>query len=396
MNKPFDFIIVGGGILGASVAFELQNRKPGCKLLLIEREPQPALHQTGRNSGVVHSGIYYKPESLKAKPCQKGNSATKEFCQQYDIPFKECGKLIIATTSEELEILNSLVIRAKQHKLTIETLNQEQLKKREPLCQGLKAIFIPSTAIVNYRNITKKMLAMIAEHGGKISYSTKVTGLNENLSYVEVSTDRGNFYADKLIGCVGIMSDSLVEMLGLKPNFKMIPFKGEYFLLPPKYNNSFNHLIYPVPKPELPFLGVHITQMINGSVTVGPNAVLALKKYGYAKTDISFKELFDILNYSGFRKMFLKNFNTGLLEIKNSLFKKSYLKLVRKYCPQIELKDLTKHPAGIRAQAITATGDLVEDFLFITSQHSFIVANAPSPGATSAIPIAQHIVSQVL
>lgn len=394
-ESMYDFIVVGGGILGASTAMQLLQQQPSAKLLLLEKESHCAAHQTGRNSGVIHAGVYYKPGSLKAKFCKEGNIATKAFCQEEGIPFDECGKLLVATDEQELSRMSALVERCSQNELPIDVLDEQELALREPMIRGLGAIFVPSTGIVSYAQVTHKMLAKVKQLGGEVRFSSEVVAIEEQAGAVTVCCPNANYQAQRLIVCSGVMADRLVNMVGIEPDFKIIPFRGEYFLLPPKYNSIVNHLIYPIPDPDLPFLGVHLTKMIDGTVTVGPNAVLAFKRTGYRKSDFSLSDTAEMLGYSGLRKLVFKHFRSSLVELKNSISKAGYLKTVQKYCPSLEIEDLRSYPPGIRAQAVSPNGDMIDDFLFVKSERCLFVCNAPSPAATSAIPIGAHIIEQL-
>jgi L-2-hydroxyglutarate oxidase len=395
MNNQFDFIVIGGGILGMSTAWQLQQAWPGRSVLVLEKERGPAQHQTGHNSGVIHAGVYYKPGSLKARFCREGNAATRAFCDQYGIKYDRCGKLLVATDDAEYRRMLSLVSRCEENGIEIEVLSAAQLKAREPNIRGVGAIFVPSTGIVSFTEICTRMGALVEEAGGTLHFATEVTGIDESADGVEVRTSGGTFRGRYLVACAGLMADRIVRLLGKEPSFKILPFRGEYFLLPPRHNAIVNHLIYPIPDPELPFLGVHLTRMIDGTVTVGPNAVLAFKREGYRKTDFSLRDSLEMLCYSGLRRVLMKNFKASLAEFKNSLSKRGYLKRVQKYCPQLQREDLTPYPAGIRAQAVTPDGALVDDFLFVATGRALVVCNAPSPAATSAIPIGAHIVERV-
>lgn len=395
MNNNFDFIVIGGGILGMSTAWQLQQAYPGRSVLVLEKERGPAQHQTGHNSGVIHAGVYYKPGSLKAQFCREGNAATRAFCDQYGIKYDNCGKLLVATNKTEYERMLGLVSRCKDNGIEIEVLSETQLHEREPNISGVGAIFVPSTGIVSFTEITMQMGALVEQAGGTLRFATEVTAINETAAGVEVNTSGGTFKGRYLVACAGLMADRIVRLLGLEPDFKILPFRGEYFLLPPEHNRIVNHLIYPIPDPELPFLGVHLTRMIDGTVTVGPNAVLAFKREGYRKTDFSLRDSLEMLCYSGLRRVLMKNFRASLAEFRNSLSKRGYLKLVQKYCPTLTLDDLTPYPAGIRAQAVTPDGSLVDDFLFVSTARALVVCNAPSPAATSAIPIGAHIVTKL-
>ncbi|MFT6352973.1 MAG: L-2-hydroxyglutarate oxidase [Neptuniibacter pectenicola] len=269
------------------------------------------------------------------------------------------------------------------------------LKAKEPNIQGVGGLFVPSTGIVNYTQITQCMGDLIEQAGGHIHFNTAVTGIEEFADRVTVYTDGKRYHGRYLVACAGLQSDRVVRMMGLEPDFRIIPFRGEYFRLSAKHNQIVNHLIYPIPNPDLPFLGVHLTRMIDGSVTVGPNAVLAFKREGYKKTDVSLKDSFQMLTYPGMIKLLMKHFKASVSELKNSISKKGYLRLVQKYCPELSINDLESYPAGIRAQAVAKNGDVIDDFLFMNTSRSLAVCNAPSPAATSAIPIGKHIVEKV-
>lgn len=391
----YDYIIIGGGIVGVSTAWQLQQRYPNKKVLLLEKENEFATHQTGHNSGVIHAGVYYEPGSLKTKFCREGVDATINFCQQHDIPFNQCGKLLVATNALEVKRMEALYQRCQRNNIEVELLDKQQLKIEEPNITGLGAILVKSTGIVDYQLITRKMAQEFQSLGGEYRLSTKVTQLKETEEEISVSTSQGEFSSRYLITCSGLMADRVVKMLDIKVNFQIVPFRGEYYQLPANKNAIVNHLIYPIPDPSLPFLGVHLTRMIDGSVTVGPNAVLGFKREGYGKININLRDIKEMVMFAGFWKVLWKNLGSGISEFKNSLFKKGYLTLVRKYCPSIELSDLKPYPAGIRAQAVMNDGSLVHDFLFANSKRTINVCNAPSPAATSAIPIGGYIVDKV-
>jgi L-2-hydroxyglutarate oxidase len=396
----YDYIIIGGGIVGMSTAWQLQQRYPDKTVLLLEKENSYSTHQTGHNSGVVHAGVYYAPGSLKAKFCKEGVSATLSFCREHEIPYEQCGKMLVATNDIEVERMQALYQRCAQNDINVELLDAQQLKQREPNIVGLGGIFVKDTAIVNYQVITTKMAQCFTEMGGDARLNHKVNGLNESDSHVTVEADylgeTLSFEGLFLITCSGLMADRTTKMLGIKTDFQIIPFRGEYYQLPKKYNNIVNHLIYPIPDPELPFLGVHLTRMIDGSVTVGPNAVQGWKREGYGRINISLKDVWQMLCFKGFWRVLQKNFKTGLVETKNSWYKPGYLKTVQKYCPQLSVDDLQPYPAGVRAQAVMKDGSLVHDFLFAQSPRSLHVCNAPSPAATSAIPIGKYICDKLM
>ncbi|WP_104741981.1 L-2-hydroxyglutarate oxidase [Helicobacter ailurogastricus] len=395
MLPIYDCVVIGGGILGHCVAMQLLEKYPDFKVLLLEKEAQSGLHQTGRNSGVIHAGAYYTPGSLKARFCYEGNKATKAFCLENGIKYEECGKLLVASNALETQRMQELLERTKENGLERVCLDAKELKELEPNITGLGGIFFPTSAIVSYKEVTLAMARRFKEKGGEVIYNAEVVVITEHARGVQLCTKNAVYEANYFISCAGLFSDRIVKMLGLKPGFSICPFRGEYFKLSPKHHQIVKHLIYPIPDPSMPFLGVHLTRMIDGSVTVGPNAVLALKREGYCKTDISLQDLKEMLAHKGVRKVIAKYFKPGLAEFKNSLCKKSYLRLVQKYCPSLQLEDLSPHPAGVRAQAVSESGELIEDFLFCNSARSVNVCNAPSPAATSAIPIGQHILEQL-
>ena len=391
----YDFIVIGAGIVGLSTAMQLQEAEPGRSVLVLDKESGPARHQTGHNSGVIHAGVYYQPGSLKARFCREGNIATRAFCDEHGISYDQCGKLLVATNELELQRMQGLIERCERNNIAIEVLDAEQLQIQEPNISGVGAVLVPATGIVSFTEITEKMAGLVVAAGGEVRYNNEVTDLDEIGDRVTVQTSQGTFSGRFLVACAGLMADRLVSMLGIRPQFKIIPFRGDYYRLPPEHNRIVNHLIYPIPDPDLPFLGVHLTRMIDGSVTVGPNAVLAFKREGYRRTDFSLRDSWEALTYPGLIRVLMKNFKVSLLELKNGLYKKGYLELVRKYCPRLQLADLHPYPAGVRAQAVTRQGELVHDFLFVTSSRTLSVCNAPSPAATSAIPIGKYIVEKV-
>ncbi|WP_300274070.1 L-2-hydroxyglutarate oxidase [Halomonas sp.] len=390
-----DFIIIGGGILGMSTAMQLKQAYPDSKMLLLEKETGPARHQTGHNSGVIHAGVYYTPGSLKARFCLEGNRATKAFCDEHGIAHDTCGKLLVATSELEMERMQALWERTAANGLTREWLSAGELAEREPNITGLGGIFVPSSGIVDYAAVTRAMAAEFERMGGEIRYGAEVTALEERRQEVVVGSRAGEFSGRYLISCSGLMADRVVRLLGQEPGFTICPFRGEYYRLPEKHNAIVNHLIYPIPDPAMPFLGVHLTRMIDGSVTVGPNAVLAFKREGYRRRDVSLGDMARMFSDPGILKVLGRNLRPGLTEMKNSLHKRGYLELVRKYCPSLTLGDLEPYPAGVRAQAVSRDGKLVDDFLFVNTRRTVNVGNAPSPAATSALPIGAHIVDKV-
>ncbi len=400
MNAMYDYIIVGGGIVGVSTAWQLQQAYPNKSILLLEKESGFAKHQTGHNSGVIHAGVYYAPGSLKADFCKRGVERTIEFCAKHDIPVENCGKLLVATDDAEMERMNALYQRCHENGIEVELLDAVQLKLAEPNITGLGAILVKTTSIVNYTRVTEMMAKEFTELGGQVCLGTEVIAAKELPEEVQLTCKvdgqtmqlNGRF----MITCSGLMADRMTKMLGIETDFQIVPYRGEYYLLDEKHNQVVNHLIYPIPDPELPFLGVHLTRMIDGTVTVGPNAVQGWKREGYGAINFSIKDTWQMLNFAGFWKVTAKHLKTGLVEFKNSWWKPGYLKLVNKYCPSITVNDLKPYPAGIRAQAVMKDGTLVHDFLFAESPRSLHVCNAPSPAATSAMPIGEYICEKVI
>ena len=388
----YDYLIIGGGIVGLSTAWQLQQRKPDSSILVLEKENELALHQTGRNSGVIHAGIYYTPGSLKAKFCKVGIEATLEFCREHQIPVEQCGKLIVASNDDEHERMLELYERAKQNDLDVELIDAAELSRREPNIVGTGAIFLRTTGIADYATIAREFAKKFEQLGGEIQLNSAVTDLQESSEAVTATLADGQQIAARyLIACGGLMADRLAMMQGIDIDFQVIPYRGEYYQLPPGKNNIVKHLIYPVPNPDLPFLGIHLTRMIDGSVTVGPNALQGWKREGYGRININLRDIFAMIRFPGFWRALRKNFRTGLRETWNSVWKRGYLKQIHKYCPSITLSDLLPYRTGVRAMAVKKDGTLIDDFLLVESPRSLHVCNAPSPAATSAIPIGAHI-----
>lgn len=390
-QQHVDVTIVGGGIVGAACAEKLLRSKPHLKVLLLEKENAPAKHQTGRNSGVIHAGVYYAPGSLKAQYCREGLERTIAYCQQYQLPYLQCGKLLVATNDIEMQRMEALFLRCQDNQLAPQMLSKDELKSREPAIKGEGAFLVQQTGIAHYTKITQHLLQQFLDSGGEVRFNEQVGALEESNNNVTITTQHAVYTSNVLLNCAGLYSDQLIKMLIPDIDWMITPFKGEYFQLPKKYNDIVNHLIYPIPDPELPFLGVHLTRMIDGSVTVGPNAVLAAGREAYGKWDFCRSEALDMIRFAGLRKVLMSNVKAGMQELRNSLFKTAYLKPVQKYCPQIQAQDLLPYPAGIRAQAVSADGQLIHDFRFAESARSLHVGNAPSPAATSAMPIADAI-----
>ncbi|MCP5302078.1 MAG: L-2-hydroxyglutarate oxidase [Pseudomonadales bacterium] len=392
----YDFIVIGGGIVGLSTAWQLQRRHPGKRVLLLEKEAQVACHQTGHNSGVIHAGVYYEPGSLKAEFCKEGLKATKNFCRDNDVDFQQPGKLLVATSELEYQRMLVLKSRCEENRLMVDLLSSEELREKEPAITGVGALYIADTGIVDYRQVAVKIAEQFQAFGGELVLDSRVVNIDEQVDQVTVSTAQHEYSGKFLIACAGLAADRIARMMGVGKNFQIIPFRGEYYQLPKEKTDCVKHLIYPIPDPKMPFLGVHLTPMIGGAITVGPNALLGWKREGYGKFNVDLADSIEMLGFGGFWKVAAKNWHSGLGELKDSWWKAGYLRRVQKYCPELTVDDLLPWPAGIRAQAVLRDGSLVQDFLFESSPRSLHVCNAPSPAATSAIPIGNYICELVV
>ncbi len=392
--EHYQYCIIGGGIVGLATAAEIARRDPAARILLLEKEDRFAAHQTGHNSGVIHAGIYYAPGSLKAKLCRAGAEDTKMFARAQGIPYETCGKLLVATNPSELERMEALKARAADNGIEIEEISKTRLREIEPMIAGLGAILVPSTGIIDYSLICDALAQRLTEAGATLRRGAKVRRIHEDGTGVTVDFGE-TIRADRVIACAGLQSDRVARMAGLEATHQIVPFRGEYYTLPASKSGIVKHLIYPIPDPDLPFLGIHLTRMIDGRVTVGPNAVLGFHREGYAKGSVAPRDVAGMLAFGGFWKMARKNLRSGATEFRNSVLRSGYLEQCRKYCPSLTLDDLGTPGAGIRAQAVLADGTLVHDFLFLDSPRQLHVCNAPSPAATSAMPIARMIVDRI-
>ncbi|PWE27274.1 L-2-hydroxyglutarate oxidase [Pararhodobacter marinus] len=391
-----DFCIIGGGIVGLATARALLARQPGASQILLEKESGLGRHQTGHNSGVIHSGIYYQPGSLKARLCRDGAARTKEFCREHGIAFEDRGKLIVATRDDEIPRLDALYVRAGENGIRASLLSQAEIAEREPAIAGKKAIFVPDAAIVDFRQVLKALAHEITAKGAEIRYGAAPQAIREGGDTVEIALPGGTVRARRLVACAGLQSDRVARMAGLTIHHRIVPFRGEYWRLRPERSGVAQAMIYPVPEPGLPFLGVHLTPMIDGSMTVGPNAMLGLAREGYPKLSVDLRDLGAMLAFPGFWRAIAANIRPGLDELGNSLFKRRYLAACQRYCPSLELADLTPMAPGIRAQAVGAGGEMLHDFLFLDTDRMLHVCNAPSPAATSALPIGDMIAGRLL
>lgn len=393
-DSPQTAIVVGAGIVGLSIALRLSTS--GLKVVVLEKEPSVATHQTGRNSGVMHAGPYYAPGSLKAELCVRGNAWMKQFAAEFDVPYQTTGKILLATSHQELTRLRSIADRAQQNGVPSRLVGPDEIREKEPFAAGVGGLFVETTGIINYSAVSQKLAELFVTKGGTILFGANVNAIRESSSGVTVSHNDGSVSADLLINAAGLYSDVIARVAGFKPSVRIIPFRGEYFELTPEKRHLVNGLIYPVPDPNLPFLGVHLTKMISGGVHAGPNAVLALAREGYKWSDISLGELGLTLGYPGFPKLAVRNLTTGLMETYRSFNKKKFAKDLALLVPGISSKDLVRADSGVRAQAVRPDGSLVDDFVFEQRGRQLHVLNAPSPAATASLAIADFVVSETL
>jgi L-2-hydroxyglutarate oxidase len=391
-----DVIIIGAGLVGLGVANALQEANPALSILILEKESGPAAHQSGHNSNVVHSGIYYAPGSLKARLAKLGNQSMFAFCREHDLYHDQCGKVIVATQLKELALLENIYQRGLQNGLAVSRLSQAQLREREPHVNGIEALLVPDAGIVNYSQVAAKLAEIIEQRGGEIHYGQQVEGISESSDVVSIRTQHSQYQAKWLVNCAGLFSDRIAALAGYQTGMKIVPFRGEYYVLNDEKNYLVNHLIYPVPNPDFPFLGVHFTRMYNGKRDVGPNAVLAFKREGYRKCDFSLRDLGEVLGYRGFWKIAGNYLGEGLAEVRRSLSRQRFTENARQLIPELQPEDIQPGPAGVRAQALTADGKLVDDFHFVKGRRSLHVCNAPSPAATASLEIGREIVRQHL
>lgn len=391
----YDFAVLGGGIVGLATAWRLSEKYPGQKILLLEKESTLASHQTGRNSGVIHSGIYYKPGSLRALNCRAGKAELEAFCSEHDIPWRKTGKVIVATKEAELTALQNIFDRGNQNKVDCRIIDQDELGEIEPHVAGIKAIHVPESGIVDYPAVCKKLGMILTNAGATLLFEHRVTGLQQLTDVVRIGCGNEAFEAKHVINCTGLHSDRIARLSGQKMEERIVPFRGEYYTLTKEAEHFCRGLIYPVPDPEFPFLGVHFTRMIDGGVECGPNAVLALAREGYTWKNVNIRDLVESLTYPGFLKLAFKYWKTGLGEVWRSVSRKAFVKALQHLVPEIQAKHLIVAPAGVRAQALAPEGRLVDDFLVLRQDRVLNVCNAPSPAATAALNIGRSIAEQV-
>jgi len=391
----YDYAIIGGGIVGLATSLALSQRHPQSRLLVLEKESTWAAHQTGNNSGVIHSGIYYKPGSFKAQFARAGSHSMVEFCREHGIAHEVCGKVIVATDTTELPLLENLYNRGLENGLNVTKISAEAVKEIEPHVSCLAGIRVPSTGIVDYKQVCQKYIELLQAQGGELCLNTKVERIIPTQDSSILETNQRSFQARFVINCAGLHSDRVAKLGQLNPEAKIVPFRGEYYELVPEKRYLVKTLIYPVPNPEFPFLGVHFTRMIDGSVHAGPNAVLSLKREGYKKTDFDLRDFAEVMSYPGFWKLAAKHADEGIQEIIRSWSKAAFVRSLQKLIPEVQPQDLVPTHAGVRAQALKPDGKLVDDFLIVKGPNSLHVCNAPSPAATASIEIGKAIVEQL-
>ena len=395
MTSP-KIVVVGSGIVGLATALRLLDHTEGSRITLLEKEGEPALHQSSHNSGVLHSGIYYRPQSAKAELCLRGKAQMEALCEAENIPFERCGKMIVAINAAEQPALEGLLARGKENGVRCELLCADALREREPHCAGHAALHVPDAGIVDYHRVAMRIAERLREAGVDIRGAHRVSSMRESDTEVVVHTDRGAFPADLAIACAGLYSDRLARSCGLETDLQIVPFRGEYYSLRTGARSLCRNLIYPLPDPRFPFLGVHLTRRIDGSVEAGPNAVLAFAREGYRKTDLHPSELAEMLTFPGLWRLAGRHLRAGTGEMIRSWSKRAFLRALRRLVPELQMKDLEVAPAGVRAQALKRDGTLVDDFSFLEGKRSLHILNAPSPAATASLAIAEHIATRAL
>ncbi|MDZ4846370.1 MAG: L-2-hydroxyglutarate oxidase [Chitinophagales bacterium] len=394
----YDVVVIGAGIVGLATAYRLLEKKPGLKICVLEKEKQVAAHQTGHNSGVMHSGIYYKPGSLKAINCVNGYNQLKAFAEQHNIPFDICGKIIVATKQEQLPILDGIFKRGNENGLKgLRKISKEEIIEIEPhVTTGAQGIVVPQAGIINYKTVAQKLAEIILQQGGEILFGAKVEKITVSETETVVQTTAGDYTGAFLINCAGLYSDTIARLTHPALDMRIIPFRGEYYVLKKEKEHLVRNLIYPVPDPNFPFLGVHFTRMIEGGIEAGPNAVLAFRKEGYTLSDFHAGEFFETLGWPGFRKIAFKYWRTELRELHRSFSKAAFVKALQELIPEITPDDLEDGGSGVRAQAVDRAGNLVDDFAILESKRVLNVCNAPSPAATSCLSIGEHIAGKAV
>ncbi len=396
LHDHYDVAVIGAGIVGLATARELLLRAPGSRVIVLEKEDGPARHQTGHNSGVIHSGLYYRPGSEKARLCVAGNALLTAYCDERGIRYERCGKLVVASNEEELAALEELRRRGETNGLTgLRRLTPEEMREVEPHVVGTGALHVPSAGIIDYVAVARALGADMHNAGGEISYQSEVGSVEQREGSVHLETRGRTIAAERVVGCAGLWSDRLARRAGADPEPRIVPFRGDYYVLRPQRRSLVRALVYPVPDPRFPFLGVHFTRRIDGAVWLGPNAVLAFARDGYRRTDVSLGDLVETVRAPGFRKLARRYWRTGAAEMYRDFSRSAFLRELRRYLPELTARDLLPGPSGVRAQAIAADGTLLDDFVFDRLGRFLNVRNAPSPAATSSLAIARTIVDQL-
>ena len=391
MNNSYDYIVIGAGIVGASTALKLKQQ--GHQVLILEKEKSPGLHQSGRNSGVIHSGIYYKPNSFKSNLCIRGRELLLEFIDVEKVPNRVEGKLVV---DDQISKIEDLYVRAQNLGMEgVSIFDKKEILEKEPNCKFKTALFVPQAGVVDYKVVSEKIISKFLSLGGEVKYFNQVNAVKDDGNLKKIFTSENQFETEFLINCAGLYSDTVAKLDNLEPNLQIIPFRGEYFTIDAKKSNYVNNMIYPIADPNLPFLGIHLTKTIDGNIEAGPNAVLAFAKEGYDWTTFNVKEFASIISYQGMWKLGKKYLKTGLSEMYRSLNKKVFLTEISKFIPDINANDLTPRVSGVRAQAVDINGNLVDDFVFESKDNSLHVLNAPSPAATSSFAIGEYIANKV-
>ena len=396
MNQKFDLIVVGGGIVGAATAYKFKQAHPTAKVLILEKESNPAQHQTGRNSGVIHSGLYYAPGSLKAKTCLSGYAQLIQFCEEHDVAHDICGKIVVATSPEEALNLRRLEERGKTNGLEgLQFLDPKESKEIEPYIEAQQSLWVPQTGIVDYKGMTEALLHRAIEGEGSLRLQTRAIKVHRLGSTRRVLTTSGTFFAPRVVVCAGLQSDRMARADGVQNHIRIVPFRGDYFALTPEAAHKVKNLVYPVPDPQFPFLGVHFTRMMEGGVECGPNAVFSFAREGYAKTAFDLSDSASSLGFGGTWRLFAQHWRYGLGEYERAFSKQKFLKALQKMMPTLKMEDIQPGRAGIRAQALDARGKLVDDFVLEQGDAALHVINAPSPAATASLAIADEILARL-
>jgi L-2-hydroxyglutarate oxidase len=391
----YDVAIVGGGIVGLATAYTLTEQYPDRSLVVLEKEDRVATHQTGRNSGVIHSGIYYRPGSLRAENCREGKRRLVAFCEREGVAYDMCGKVIVAVTEDERSRLHAIYERGQQNGVACERIRPERLRELEPHTRGVEAVYVPEAGIVDYVGVAQRLVAIVQKRGHDVRLRAAVRGMQACPEGIVLETAAGAIEARYVVNCAGLYADHVARMSGQEPTVQVLPFRGEYFELRPEARHLCRNLIYPVPDPAFPFLGVHFTRMVDGRVECGPSAVLAFAREGYRFGTVDLRELSETLRFAGFRRLARRHWRTGVAELWQSLSDRYYLRKLRYLIPAITLQDLEPAPAGVRAQAVTPQGDLVDDFLVTETEHVVNVLNAASPAATAALNVGRYVVARL-